>query len=484
MPSINDILSKNDFSQVVSTLCTDSIENRCPREYYNEYHGDRHRRKTSVGWREPKRMAVYSETLKDSKGNPLRLPDKIVDVARISTNFPKKVVRTSTAFLFGGDMKITASDYNDGFQEFKRVWTRKLKMQSVLKTFTRKVLSESKAAMIFYPTVSRQIDGSPNTELKVNILSVPRNENTVSDFYPHFNDDNDLDAFIHKYQVIVDGMIRESCTLWTNDKIIYAVYDSGWTLKEVPNLFKKIPVVYGDIYYPELDDVADVMDAREMRLSRIHDTNDYYSEPILKTIDMADLPSKETVGKEIAFSSKIDPTTGNLIHGDAEYLTWQQSIDSITKELDEMKDEQYSGTSTPDFSFNNMKGIGNLSGVARKFMTIDATIKASDNMEVFGPVVQRSVAVVLAGICNITNIKYRSQLINNQIDVEFGSILPDDLSETLQNLSIANGGKSINSQRTVTANSPFTNDIDEEIRQMEDEAESNAQRNNMVGLTM
>jgi len=105
-------------------------------------------------------------------------------------------------------------------------------------------------------------------------------------------------------------------------------------------------------------------------------------------------------------------------------------------------------------------------------------------MEVFGPVVQRSVAVVLAGICNITNIKYRSQLINNQIDVEFGSILPDDLSETLQNLSIANGGKSINSQRTVTANSPFTNDIDEEIRQMEDEAESNAQRNNMVGLTM
>ena len=80
-------------------------------------------------------------------------------------------------------------------------------------------------------------------------------------------------------------------------------------------------------------------------------------------------------------------------------------------------------------------------------MLMDATIKASENMETFGPVVQRCVSVVLAGICNITNIKYRPQLVNNLIDVEFGSILPEDLAETLQTLSIANGGKPINAQR-------------------------------------
>ena len=99
----------------------------------------------------------------------------------------------------------------------------------------------------------------------------------------------------------------------------------------------------------------------------------------------------------------------------------------------------FSGTSTPDLSFDNLKGIGNLSGVARKFMLMDATIKASENMETFGPVVQRCVSVVLAGICNITNIKYRPQLVNNLIDVEFSSILPEDLAETLQTLSVANG---------------------------------------------
>lgn len=484
MPSINEILLEGDFGHVINTLCVDTIEGRTPREYYDEYHGERRRRKTSVGWREPKRLEVYSDTLTDKNGKPLRLPDKIVDVARIVTNFPKKEVRTSTAFMFGGNMTVTATDQNDGFQEFKRVWERKLKMQSVLKTFARKVLSESKAALLFFPYTTKGLDGKIKTELKVKILSVPQNENTLSEFYPHFDDNDDMDGFIHKYQVRSVGMIRNGCTLWTADKIITATDElGGWTKREVPNLWGKLPVVYGDIFYPEIDEVAPILDAREMRLSRLVDTNNYNGDPILKTFDVQDLPNKDTVGKEISFSSKIDPETNKLYHGDAEYLTWDGSQPSVDKELEETKNELFSGSSTPDLSFDNLKGIGNLSGVSRRFMLMDAIIKASDNMEVFGPVVQRCVSVVTAGICNITNIKYRSQLVNNQIDVEFGSILPEDLSETLQNLSIANGGKPVNSQRTVTAQSPFTNNLEEELSRMKEEETASARQNSMSGFT-
>ena len=217
---------------------------------------------------------------------------------------------------------------------------------------------------------------------------------------------------------------------------------------------------------------------------KITHTNDYYGDPMLKTFDVADLPTKDTVGKELSFTSKVHPETQQLYHGDAEYLTWNGSQPSVDKELEEIKCELFAGTSTPDLSFDNLKGIGNLSGVARKFMLMDATIKASENMETFGPVVQRCVSVVLAGICNITNIKYRPQLVNNLIDVEFGSILPEDLAESLQTLSIANGGKPINAQRTVTAHSPLTEDLDEEMKLMEEEEDTAAQRNNMIGLTM
>ena len=44
--------------------------------------------------------------------------------------------------------------------------------------------------------------------------------------------------------------------------------------------------------------------------------------------------------------------------------------------------------------------------------------------------------------------------------------------------------KPINAQRTVTAHSPLTEDLDEEMKLMEEEEDAAAQRNNMVGLTM
>ena len=59
-------------------------------------------------------------------------------------------------------------------------------------------------------------------------------------------------------------MLRNSCTIWTADKIIIATDEmGGWVIKEVPNLFGKIPVVYADVFQPEWDEVAGIMDARK-----------------------------------------------------------------------------------------------------------------------------------------------------------------------------------------------------------------------------
>lgn len=50
-------------------------------------------------------------------------------------------------------MNINADNQDDGFNEFKNVWTRRLKMQSILKCFARKVMSETKASCV-YPATS------------------------------------------------------------------------------------------------------------------------------------------------------------------------------------------------------------------------------------------------------------------------------------------------------------------------------------------
>ena len=197
MPDIKDILKNEDFGSIVGDLCVDTRENRNPREYMEEYNGDRTRRKESVGYRDPKKIAVYSDTEVEvdpetGAEKPKKLEDKTVDVAKVITNLPKKIVRTSVAFLFGGEMTITAEDPNDGFSEFKKVYKRKLKMQSVLKEFARKVLSETKAAIVFYP-VTRD-DGK--SQLKVKILSTPKDSNTECEFFPHFDEDDDMERIL------------------------------------------------------------------------------------------------------------------------------------------------------------------------------------------------------------------------------------------------------------------------------------------------
>jgi len=487
MPTIKEILEQNqdNFDKVVSELSVDTIEDRSSREYLDEYNGKRTRRPDSVGLREPKKANVYSETLKDKNGDPLLIDTKDVPVAKIVTNLPKKIVRTSSAFLFGGKMTLSATDTNDGFNEYKKLFATKLKMQSILKRFARIVLSETKAAIVFFP-VSTIKDGKKVIELKVKILHLPVDsaDDESFEFYPHFDDDDDMDAFLYKYKANINGANTQCVKIWTADKILSAKKISGvWEATTDNNMFGLIPVVYAEVYAPDWEDEANVLDYLERRLSRLSDTNDYFAEPILKSYGETDLPSKSTVGKEITFPITVDEETGKEVHGDADYLVWQQSIESVKEELSQLRNEIYSGSSTPDLSFDNLKGIGNVSGVARKFMMMDAIIKASENMEIFGPVVQRCVSVVRAGLINIVDIKCKNDLTDNDIEVTFGSILPEDLTEELNNLSLAGGGKPFNSQRTIVSRSPYTKDTDEEMKAIQEENNASKQQT-MIGATL
>lgn len=498
MPGIEEILINEDFSKVVNDLCVDTIEDRKPKEYLEEFNGERRRRPTSVGFREPKKITVYSETEFDidsetGEKKPKRLEDKTVPVAKIITNTPKKIVRTAAAFLFGGDMTISADNTDDdSLEEFKKVFVRKLKMKSILMKFARIVLSETKGAIVFYPVTKGKVtgldkDGKPiikkEAELKVKILSTPQKEDITNEFYPHFDDDDDMDGFIHKYNATIDDRTCECVKIYTSSEIITGINDGKWTVTKDRNLFGKIPVVYAEVEKPEWEDVANLIDAYEMRLSRMSDTNDYFGDPMLKTYGLANLPSKDTVGKELNFSMEIDPDTGTAYHGDADYLAWQQSIDSQKEEISNERHEIYSGVSCPDLSFDNLIGIGELSGVSREFMTIDAKIKATEQMEIFGPVVQRSISIVQAGMANISHIKNAESIDGNYFEVIFGSILPKNLAETLQNLSIAGGGKPINSQETLTSQSPFTKDVQKEVNAMRQEEKESAQNKNPFGMT-
>ncbi len=478
--TIEEILALGDFKLIVEKLAVETVAGRTPQIYRDEYEGKRERRESSVDNRPNKSITVYSETETDKDGNPAVTGTDTVSVAKIRTNVPKKIVRTATAFLFGGEMNVAFDKVDEATAYFKTTFADKLKMSSVFNQFARTVMIETKSALVFFPKTV-VVDGKTEVQVGVRVLSVANGE-----FYPHFDNYGDMDAFMRKYKALDEtGVERDYIWIQTADKEITTVDIGGvYATTEQPNLSKKITVVYAEQNEPEWEDITTSMDALEMRLSRLVDTNDYFSEPILKSFGQSALPSKNTVGKELEFSLEVDPDTGKTYHGDAEYLVWQQSIESTKLEIDEHKNVIFSGTSTPDLSFENLKGINNISGIGMKFMFLDAFIKAAEKREIFGPAVQRSVSVVKAMISNVAQTKFANALKDNAIKVTFRSILPDDLKELVEVLVKANGDKPLNSQETITAQSPFTTDTAEEMKKLQDEAAAESGRNSLIGNTL
>ncbi len=478
--TIEEILAEEDKSKIIDLLCKDTIDDRDVEEYVNEYKGKRERRPNSVGNRESKTIDIYSDTDVDEEGNPKKTGSKTVIPAKISTNNPKRIVRTAAAFLFGGDMQVSFAEENEVAQYFKDFVTDRLKLKSVLNKFARTVMKETKSAILFYPAPTI-VDEKPATEIRLKILDHKNGE-----FYPHFDEYDNLDAFTRKYKAPWGDEGKEHEIVWVqtaNHEYTYVNVGGSWEEQTPkPNLAKKITVVYAEQDEPEWEDVVTAMDALENRLSRLVDTNDYFSEPILKTYGATALPSKSTVGKQIEFEVSVDPDTGKMMHGDADYLVWQQSVESVKLELGTLREEVFSGTSTPDLSFENMRGIGALSGAALELMFMDAFIKSAEKMEIFGPVVIRCISVITAMMANITNVDMKEQLKAAKPKITFGTILPDNLTELVDTLIKANRDKPLNSRETITARSPFTQNVKEEMKRMQDEANEDIARMGMVGM--
>lgn len=473
MPSIKDILEKHleTPGKLLDVLSVDTIDDRSQQEYIEEYKGDRTRRTKSVqAARHPKQIDVMDE-------NGKVIDKKTIYPAQLIYNFPKKIVRTAVHFLFGGNMSISTDEVDDdASNEFDKVWDKGLKMQTKLKSLARTCMIETKAALLFY-TQSESGEKSDDPDVVKDLKLRCRVLNSENgEFYPHFDDLGDMDAFTRKYKIQnVDGKDVEKAVIYTKDYTMWFTHEDGFWApdKGKPNRFNKIPVVYVEQSLPEWESIVSLMDAFENRVSRLADTNDYFAEPLLKLYgSVKRAPGKDEVGKMIEFELKTDPD-GKITHGDAEYATWDHIPESIKVELDTVKEGIYSMSSTPDLSFNNIKGLSVKAAKALQFMFMDALMKKEENGEIFFDALNRAISVVVAGITNITAIKFGGKLNSDEINVNFTDQLPDDMEDFILSLVAATGGKPIMSQETAASLNPLISDPSEEVDRLKNESAVN-----------
>ena len=180
-----------------------------------------------------------------------------------------------------------------------------------------------------------------------------------------------------------------------------------------------------------------------------------------------DPQDKVRVGQE-----KDDPRLGRNVlkypaNAKAEYKTWDQSIESIKFHTSELKANFFMGLQLPDMSMENMKTTP-MSGEARKMMFIDAQMKVLDEAGIWIEYFDREMSVVKA-FAEKMFPKLAEAIRSLEVENIITPFTIREEGERITNYTNATGGKPVMSQRTAVARLGMVDDVDEEMKQIEDE---------------
>jgi hypothetical protein len=154
--------------------------------------------------------------------------------------------------------------------------------------------------------------------------------------------------------------------------------------------------------------------------SKAADTNNYFADPKLKaTADVIQsLAEADTAGEVIQMNSKDNSSVEYLVP--PEYSSMKDS------EKKDLNNSILFDSFTPDFSFENMKGMGTLSGEALKRAMTLGYIKRDNLKEIYDILVDREKNLILAIMMNVTHIHLREQLAKMNITHEFAEPFNED----------------------------------------------------------
>ncbi len=382
--------------------------------------------------------------------------NKKVAVNRIAFNIQKMIVKRSAAFLTGGGVDLVPAGTLDATGNkllglLKDLWTDN-KLRFKTGEIARTVQSQQECVELWY------INKKGKAQVKIHKPA------DGFSFYPIWDNEGALAAFGIGW-IPTGETYSEVITIWTAAKIErFEKTGDNWRRAEAKiNTIGKIPIIY--YYQSEVEwaDVQDSINRLETLISNVADINDYTASPLLAV-------SGEVEG----FRRKGD--TGSMVElsdgAKAEYVASPNSPDTLKMEIDMLLRMIYTGSQTPDISFEAMKGLGQLSGEALKRVFIDAYLKASEKQEGnFGESIQRRVNLLLHIIGK--EERQEKEVAKMRIEPVFISFSLNGEEERIAIVMKANGGKPVISHETSISRSGASDDSKAEFAKIQKEAAGN-----------
>lgn len=416
-------------------------------------------------------------------------PDKVVQngaetfavaVARLPIPYQKKIVQMATTFLLGNPVELSAKPITpvetDMYNMLVKTWEdNKLDYESPV--LAEAVLSMTEAAELWY---AEKCDpeywkGTPmegaGFKLRYMLLSRTAMEGqqgnmSIGDrLYPVFNSKRDLIAFGRQYYIRVENEPEQHFDIYTDSTIYMSSKPAAagdWkTLPEV-NLLGKIPVIYYYKQHTEWHEVQPLIERKEKSISNHADDNDYSGSPLLLV-----------QGKINSFAKKGE--AGKVLElengADAKYLQPANAPASIKLEQDNLDSLIHDMSDTPRISFEQITGIGRLSGLALKLLFMGPHMKAAKNETVIGKGFQRRINFLKTALSRL-KVDLKPALAMSVKPV-FEYYIPKDDEAYINMLNVATGGQATLSQETAVTLSPLVADSEAELAAIKQEGLDN-----------
>ena len=456
------LLLASDPKKAIATIKAQTKEASKIAEYIKEYKDfDRLQREGQIG------KIQIDKSIGDGKMSKM---------VKIYLNHAQNIVETLSAFVIGKPVTLIPSENNDLAKLVKQIW-RVNRIDSKLLEATILKLSETQVAIQFYIADSGETSllnkvlaflklKTQAKEIKAKVL-----DNTKGVMTPYFDASGDMVAFMWEYKNTINSKEVNNVQIWDAEKYYYLNDLSGtltYAENPLPHGFDRIPVVYDSQSEPQWYTVKSPIDRNELALSKLGDANDYSGHPILITEGkVTNMPTKEESGKHFNIPIELDPE-GKIIKGDVRFLESTTAPESNKLELDKLEDAIAYGSGVPNLSFEKLKSLGNVAEKTVKLMFLATDIKASLKQMETRTFIERCLNIIISGVTKTTNTSMATEGKGLYYDIQFNSILPADIGETVTNVTKSVEGK-VMSRKTAISILDLVEDVDTELALIEEE---------------
>jgi len=395
---------------------------------------------------------------------------KVAKMVKIYENHAQNIVETLAAFVIGKPITLLPSEENDLAKLVKQIW-RVNRIDSKLLDATIIKFSQTQVAMQFYIVDAGETSllnkvlsffklKTQAKEIKAKVL-----DNTKGTMTPYFDATGDMLLFMWEYKNKENDKEVANVQIWDETNMFH-FKDGVLFGKALPHGFDRIPIVYDSQDEPQWYTVKSPIDRHEVSLSKLGDSNDYSGHPILVSEgDVKNMPSKGESGKHINIPITVDDE-GNEIKGKVYFLEAETAPESNKLELDKLEDAIAYGSGVPNLSLEKLKSLGNVAEKTVKLMFIATDIKAALKQSATRTFIERCVNIIISGVTKTTNTTMAAEGKALYYDIQFNSILPSDIAETVTYLASAVSGKFV-SQKTAIGLIDLVDDHEAEMAQIE-----------------